>query len=142
MKPRYIRDLASNQPLGTNYKLRLLNLWMGKNLEELVVFSVPNIFQHCLHVCVEDYFADMIYILVNSCGTPLVYHLGIEENRRQAQEYFRSHIRVFRRSQVSPATATTTQPQQSSGTRNKQPPALPPPSPSRQNLPGQPDVEN
>ena len=99
-------------------------------------------FQHCLHVCVEDYFADMIYILVNSCGTPLVYHLGIEENRRQAQEYFRSHIRVFRRSQVSPATATTTQPQQSSGTRNKQPPALPPPSPSRQNLPGQPDVEN
>ena len=91
----------------------------------------------------EDYFADMTYILVNSCGTPLVYHLGIEENRRQAQEYFRSHIRVFRRTQVSPTTATTTQQQQqTSGTRNKQPPALPPPSPIRQNLPGQPDVEN
>ena len=63
-----------------------------------------------------------LYFVVNSCGTPLVYYLGIEENRRQAQDYFRtisispsasvyvmtlyprSHIRVVKRSRVSPAT--------------------------------------
>ena len=31
-----------------------------------------------------------LYFVVNSCGTPLVYYLGIEENRRQAQDYFRT----------------------------------------------------
>ena len=31
----------------------------------------------------------LLYLLANSCGTPLVYYLGIEENRKQAQEYFR-----------------------------------------------------
>ena len=31
----------------------------------------------------------LLYLLTNSCGTPLVYYLGIEENRKQAQEYFR-----------------------------------------------------
>ena len=31
-----------------------------------------------------------LYFIVNSCGTPLVYYLGIEENRRQAQDYFRT----------------------------------------------------
>ena len=30
-----------------------------------------------------------LYYVVNSCGTPLVYYLGIEENRMQAQDYFR-----------------------------------------------------
>ena len=61
-----------------------------------------------------------LYYVVNSCGTPLVYYLGIEENRMQAQDYFRilstssanvyvmtlyprSHIRVVKRSRVSPA---------------------------------------
>ena len=61
-----------------------------------------------------------LYYVVNSCGTPLVYYLGIEENRMQAQDYFRiisissanvyvmtlyprSHIRVVKRSHVSPA---------------------------------------
>ena len=66
-----------------------------------------------------------IYFVVNSCGTPLVYYLGIEENRRQAQDYFRtislsssvqlyvnalylrSHIRVAKRSRVSPAPIVT-----------------------------------
>ena len=60
-----------------------------------------------------------LYYVVNSCGTPLVYYLGIEENRMQAQDYFRiistssanvyvmtlyprSHIRVVKRSHVSP----------------------------------------
>ena len=31
----------------------------------------------------------LLYLLANSCGPPLVYYLGIEENRKQAQEYFR-----------------------------------------------------
>ena len=35
----------------------------------------------------------ILYLFVNSTGTPLVYYLGIEENRKPAQEYFRSNIR-------------------------------------------------
>ena len=31
----------------------------------------------------------LLYLLTNSCGTPLVYYLGTEENRKQAEEYFR-----------------------------------------------------
>ena len=37
----------------------------------------------------------ILYILVMSSGTPLVYFMGIEENRKQAKEHFKSNIRVF-----------------------------------------------
>ena len=39
----------------------------------------------------------VIYILVMSCGTPLVYYLGIEENRKIAQEYFKSNMRIVKK---------------------------------------------
>ena len=35
----------------------------------------------------------MLYIFVNATGTPLVYYLGIEANRKSAKEYFKSNIR-------------------------------------------------
>ena len=38
-----------------------------------------------------------VYILVMSCGTPIVYYLGIEENRQQARDHFRARIRIFNR---------------------------------------------
>ena len=65
---------------------------------------------------VENVFLSILYLLVNSCGTPLVilfkfiytyiflpnhyfqvYFLGIEENRRLAREHFQSRIRIFTR---------------------------------------------
>ena len=64
----------------------------------------------------NNVFLTILYLLVNSCGTPLVicftyifchtfviqvYFLGIEENRRLAREHFQSRIMVFKRSQVA-----------------------------------------
>ena len=43
----------------------------------------------------------ILYLLVTSCGTPLVYYLGIEENRRLAREYFNSRIRIFKKKKVA-----------------------------------------
>ena len=37
----------------------------------------------------------MINLVVVSCGSPLVYWLGIEENRKKTKEMFRSKIEVF-----------------------------------------------
>ena len=45
----------------------------------------------------ENRFFTILYLLVNSCGTPLVYYLGIEDNRREAREHFQSHVRIFKR---------------------------------------------
>ena len=39
----------------------------------------------------------LLYILVTSCGTPMVYFMGIEENRTMAKEYFKSNMRIFQK---------------------------------------------
>ena len=39
--------------------------------------------------------AKILYIFCVSCGTPLLYFIGIEENRRAAEEYIKANIRVF-----------------------------------------------
>ena len=45
----------------------------------------------------------ILYLTVMSCGTPIVYFMGIEENRQRARDYFRSNMRIFiRSSRVSP----------------------------------------
>ena len=44
----------------------------------------------------------ILYLLVNSCCTPLVYYLGIEENRRMARDCFQSRMRIFRKNSVTP----------------------------------------
>ena len=51
----------------------------------------------------------ILYLFINATGTPLVYYLGIEENRKAAKEYFRSNIRIFKKpKRVSMATVSTT----------------------------------
>ena len=42
-----------------------------------------------LFLVVKNFFVDLLYLLLNCCGTPLVYYLGIEENRKQAEQYIR-----------------------------------------------------
>ena len=44
---------------------------------------------------------NILYLLVTSCGTPLVYCLGIEKNRQKAREYFQSRMRVFKKKRVA-----------------------------------------
>jgi hypothetical protein len=39
----------------------------------------------------------ILYALSISCGPPLLYFMGIEENRRVTQEYFKANISIFRR---------------------------------------------
>ena len=42
-----------------------------------------------------------LYLLVTSCGTPLVYYLGIEENRQKAKEYFQSRMRILKKEEAA-----------------------------------------
>ena len=44
----------------------------------------------------------ILYILVMSSGTPLVYFMGIEENRKQAKEHFKSNIKIFKSKKIKP----------------------------------------
>ena len=46
-------------------------------------------------------FSTLIYIFTMSWGTPLVYFMGIEENRKMAQEHFRANMRVFSKNKVT-----------------------------------------
>ena len=44
----------------------------------------------------NDELFTIFYVLVTSCGAPLVYYLGIEDNRMKAREYFQSRMRIFK----------------------------------------------
>ena len=46
-------------------------------------------------------FSTLIYIFTISYGTPLVYFMGIEENRKMTQEHFRAKMRVFSKKKQS-----------------------------------------
>ena len=72
-------------------KFNLLN-WILETLCTLIVILIKNTY------------STVIYLLIISCGTPLVYYLGIEENRRQAQARFREHIKMFKKSSNNEST--------------------------------------
>ena len=48
-------------------------------------------------VLIKNAYSTTTYLLIISCGTPLVYYLGIEENRRLAQARFREHVKMFKK---------------------------------------------
>ena len=37
-------------------------------------------------------FVHVFFFLVSSCGTPVIYYLGIEDNRRQMKEFYKQQI--------------------------------------------------
>ena len=39
-------------------------------------------------------YAEVIFVLIMSCATPLIYYLAIEENRRKSIQYFRDMIKI------------------------------------------------
>ena len=47
----------------------------------------------------------IIYVLIMSGGTPLVYFMGIEENRKMAKEHFKTHIKIFKKKNQVQASA-------------------------------------
>ena len=72
-------------------KFNLWN-WILETISTLIVIIIKNSY------------STVIYLLITSCGTPLVYYLGIEENRRQAQARFREHIKMFKKSRNNEQT--------------------------------------
>ena len=68
---------------------------MKYNLLNYILESVSVV----LMITVDDYFIDILYVTINCCGTPLIYFLGIEENRE--------HAKYFRKSQVPRETIST-----------------------------------
>ena len=48
-----------------------------------------------LSLVVKNFFVDLLYLLFNWFSTPLVYYLGMEENRNKAEEYIRSNMRIY-----------------------------------------------
>ena len=75
------RNLVSTQFNMINWMLELLSL-------------LPVIFQ-------EKQIFTILYLLVTSCGTPLVYYLGIEDNRQKAKEYFQSRMRILKKEEAA-----------------------------------------
>lgn len=59
--------------------------WILETLIIMSTLSTTALLQHIL------------YVTAASLGTPLVYVLGIEENRKQAREQVKKHIRIFKR---------------------------------------------
>ena len=52
----------------------------------------------------------IIYLLVNCCGTPLIYFLGIEENRQATEKLILSKIKIIKKRDKSEnQTETETQ---------------------------------
>ena len=45
----------------------------------------------------KDY--QIFYLLGISCGNPILYLLGIRDDRKNSAEYSKSNIRIFRRQQ-------------------------------------------
>ena len=52
-------------------------------------------------ISLNRYFT-LLYIVTISCGTPIVYFMGIEENRNLAKDYFKLNIRIFQKKSIEP----------------------------------------
>ena len=76
-----VRKQRKNRNLVT-MKFNMFN-WMLETCSTILVIIIPP----------HRYFT-LLYILVNSCGTPLVYFMGIEENRNMVKEYFKQNIKI------------------------------------------------
>ena len=93
-------------------KFNLLNFLM-ETLSVLLLLAIKSYFIRILYLLVRYIYilyllSTHIYmsLLVSYCGTPLVYYLGMEENRKAAQAYIRSTIQVVRRpAKVAPSPA-------------------------------------
>ena len=65
-------------------RFNLMN-WMLESVMIMMIFMTT------------DKMFQTTFILVTSIGTPLIYYLGIEENRKQIEEFYRNQIRKVKR---------------------------------------------
>ena len=65
-------------------RFNLMN-WMLESVMIIMIFMTT------------DKMFQTTFILVTSIGTPLIYYLGIEENRKQIEEFYRNQIRKVKR---------------------------------------------
>ena len=94
-------------------KFNLLNFLM-ETLSVLLLLAIKSYFIRILYLLVRYIYLYLyllsthISLLVSYCGTPLVYYLGMEENRKAAQAYLKSTIQVVRRpAKVAPSPAAS-----------------------------------
>ena len=106
------RTLRKNKNL-VSMKFNMSN-WLLETAS-LILVTIGHYLENSYNITFYSFTFYTLYILVNSCGTPLVYFLGIEENRRLAGEKFQSRIRIFKKKRVSPTLPV--------------PPSTPPPPP-------------
>ena len=50
----------------------------------------------------------VIFLLIKSCGTPIIYYIGIEENRALTREFVKYHIKYFNPKGKSPSSQAET----------------------------------
>ena len=65
-------------------RFNLMN-WMLESVMILMIFLTT------------DKMFQTAFILVTSIGTPLIYYLGIAENRKQIEEYYQNQIRKMKK---------------------------------------------
>ena len=66
---------------------------MKFNMINWVLETIVNI----LILIDDSRLSTILYVFIMSVGTPLVYFMGIEENRQIAKEHFKSHIKIFKK---------------------------------------------
>jgi hypothetical protein len=76
-------QISRKQRNLVNVKFNLLNWILDTSSIVLVLVS-------------SEYF-QIVYLLVISIGHPLLYMMGMEQNRKDTQNYFKSRIGVFQR---------------------------------------------
>ena len=66
---------------------------MKFNMINWVLETIVNI----LILIDDSRLSTILYVFIMSVGTPLVYFMGIEENRQIAKEHLKSHIKIFKK---------------------------------------------
>ena len=106
MKPplRYcqkVNEIAPGQSIAVKNRRSKRNIVTMKfNLFNWILETISTL----IVILIKNTYSTVIYLLITSCGTPLVYYLGIEENRRQAKARFREQIKMFKKSRKNEPT--------------------------------------
>ena len=60
-----------------------------------LIVNILTILTSIIFLFIRNNIAVMFNLVVNSCGSPLVYLMGIEENRKNAKKLLKSNLEVF-----------------------------------------------
>ena len=93
-----VRRSVDNKAPGLSEVARLKR--KNKNLVTMKFNMINSVLEMVATLIVmirtDELFA-VFYIFFTSCGTPLVYYMGIEENRIKAEEYLKENIETFKK---------------------------------------------